>query len=89
MLGYLRPLCRVDAESALPADEDTLGCFLGSWLVVAEFVSLNMHAHNLALVNVQVFRFWRIEQFVHGLMLLRSLAARNMHVRWGRCVVHP
>ena len=46
MLGYLRPPRRVDAESALPADEDTLGCFLGSWLVVAEFVSQHTRARS-------------------------------------------
>lgn len=48
----------------LSTDEATLGRFWRTRLVVAEFVSLHTHAHDLALVDVQALRFGRIEQFV-------------------------
>jgi hypothetical protein len=48
----------------LSTDEDTLGRFWWTWLVVAEFVSLDAYAYDLALVDVKALRFWRIEQFV-------------------------
>jgi len=55
---------RVWYTSSLSTDEDALGRFGGTRLIVAKFVPLYTYAHDLALVYVQALRLGRIEQFV-------------------------